>query len=109
MIDFNRVETAIGQLQTLLNGLGYNFNIPINATRQFDEIFFVEELPEYLAKVETLRAGFCPKPDTPLTPDNFKPYTKANDIEKILADVYELIQIVPISYIESGEVESGEV
>ena len=65
----------------------------------------------YLANVEAIRNALTVYDDTPTTPNSMEnlDFNMANDIERILFDVSQLLDNMISAYYFSGELYSGEV
>ncbi len=100
--DLNRVETAVG---VLANVLGLSLTTKTDWTK-WDRPTN-SEMSRYLGNVAKIRSrcSFIRNlPTLPSSMDNLT-YKDANNIELVLFRVYEYIE----SYIQSGEIYSGEV
>ena len=109
--DLNRVGAAMVYLRDKFNDNGYDVDItPYTAWKQAD-IPTPEDMTLYLGCVGVLR-GVLPLPDgtpeTPRTMENLT-YVTANDIEKILETIDDVLtkSITFVWY--SGDIYSGEV
>lgn len=76
-----------------------------------DDIPTIGLLDAYIANVAALRGTVAVLPTTPATPESMKllDYIKANNIEKILVDINQLLSNMAAAWFYSGEVYSGEV
>lgn len=112
--DLNRVGAALNYLRDRLNDAGY---MSYQTTFIMREDWQKNEIPsetaffEYLNAVETIRGAMSFKPTTPPTPENngSLDYEGANNIEKILIDVDELITNMLNARYFSGDLFSGEL
>lgn len=100
--DLNRVEKAVQHVSDVLNKYGYVNVVKTKEWLQGDFFTVDKEMPRYLNNLKIIKNAIQNTPNTPLVPNSFKPYTKANDIEKI---IYELLKV--ISYLEQVFVYSG--
>lgn len=116
--DLNRVETAVGQLITMLNAAGSNLALITKTDWQAaSEAALTQDVPSasdmarYLGNVAAIRRALAFYRTTPAVPDSMDLLTwqKANAIEKILADAEELINNMLAARVFSGEVYAGEV
>lgn len=111
--DFNRVESAVSSLSKRLNDIGYNFSDIVVKTdwSYADGQPTTADMERYFGNIRRLRNCFVVYPDTPEVPSiNRKlDYRIANDIEKILYDIDEIIIKGNASWYFTGEVFSGEV
>ena len=106
--DLNRVEEAVKYISDLFNSLSYK-NIVITKTWKQGDFFTIdEELPRYLENIRILRDIINVSPNTPQVPDSYKPYNKANDIEKILNDLLSHIENMKKMFVYSGVARAGQ-
>lgn len=119
--DLNRVTAAAKQLKTTLNALGYivPYEPPIIAHldgttsdewRETDEDIRKSKIESYLTEVLKIKdvLPITIPPDLPTTMNRLT-YQGANAIEKMLYEVYNLIELMTSFYYYSGELYSGEV
>jgi hypothetical protein len=106
--DMNRVEAAVAELSETLNAAGY-INTTIPHTWVQGEIVTAEGWSQYIANVQALVDAYYTLPDAPELPSasNRLTYTGANAIERLLADIYILIDWMRHSYRKSGTFKSG--
>lgn len=100
--DFARIENNI---QILLDVL------------EIDATSYVEAVPEFLTEsyfenmkenVTAIRKGYCVHEDTPQVPElPYNTWEKYNAVEKILADVYEVIS-AQFHYYTGNEIYAGD-
>ena len=84
--DLERIENNI---QILLDVLEIDSESYVGAIPEFPTVTYFARMRK---NVEAIRAGYIVHADTPKTPDlPFNTWSKINDIEKILADVYECV------------------
>jgi len=111
--DLNRVGKAILYVKEQLHLSGYNMSSVTPKTNWLDTDIPTETLMQkYLADVEICRNGLPVPSDTPTTPATMANlnYEKANDIEKIIKAVYEMLEnIRKASIICCDDVFCGEV
>lgn len=108
--DLNRVGEACEYVADRLNALG-GFDIHVTAKRDWTE----EDIPtpssfdSYLADITAIRAAYAViAPAVPADMEQFT-YEEANDIEKILIAVDELLERVIASFVFSGQTHSGVI
>ena len=109
--DLNRVGAAMVYLRDRLNDNGYDVDISPNVSWKEVDIPTPDDMTLYLGCLGALRA-VIPLPDgTPETPETMEnlTYVTANDIEKILKTVDDVLtkSITFVWY--SGDIYSGEV
>lgn len=109
-IDLNRVEEWCKYLSDLLNSYGYVNLIEGKTDWKVNDIQTVEQMERYLKNVKILIETFAIKKDTPNLPEtmNKLTYSQANDIEKILYDINELIQKMEAMFRYSNTFYSSE-
>ena len=110
--DLNRVENGVKELADKLGKLGYRVpKMEIKTDWTYRDTITREEMVRYLSNVETIREIAVVFPNTPLTPsiDNKFDHLRANDIEKILNDVFDVVNKTMDSWCYAGEIISGEV
>ena len=109
--DLNRVGAAMAYLRDRLNDNGYDVNISPNVSWKEAEIPTLDDMTLYLGCLGTLRA-VLPLPDgTPETPETMEnlTYVTANDIEKILETIDDVLTKIITLVWYSGDNYSGEV
>ena len=91
--DLNRVGEVIEYIAERLKSAGYGFGLTVKKDWQISDVITVENTAYYLDAINTLRRWFVARKDTPDTPADLSglTYTEANNIEKILFDIDELI------------------
>lgn len=109
-IDLNRVEEWCKYLSNLLNSYGYVNLISEKTDWNVNDIQTIEQMERYLKNVKILIETFILKKDTPKLPEtiNKLTYTQANNIEKILYDINELIEKMEAMFRYSNTFYSGE-
>jgi hypothetical protein len=110
--DFNRVESAVESIIFQLISVGYN--IPKLTTKTdwtYTDTVRDTDMERYygnIAEIRNLVPVFPTTPKVPTVRDNLN-YEKANDIEKILSDVHDLVTNMANSWQYAGDIFSGEV
>lgn len=109
--DLNRVGAAVAYVAGRLTGYGYVVSVSPRQDWQVTDIPTQESMTAYLADVAALRAALTVAADTPEVPEDMERLTwkEANDIEKILVDVDELLTRMAAAWFYSGELYAGEV
>ena len=111
-IDLNRVENTVGQLVVELREYGYLCSeVQVKTDWSHDDIFSYSDVVRYLGNIKLLRDCIRVKRDTPLAPNVKDKFTHetANNIEKILSDISDLLDSIPQSWSYAGEIVTGEV
>lgn len=111
--DLNRVGAALNYLRDRLTDAGYLGGNEFTAVTSWTvaQIPTAEQFTNYLKAVETVRAAMSRKATTPPTPEDMGSldYEGANNIERILLDIEELInKMLSVRYY-MGDLYSGEV
>lgn len=109
--DLNRVGAAVAYVAGRLTGYGYVASVSPRQDWQVADIPSQESMTAYLADVAALRAALTVAAGTPEVPEDMERLTwkEANDIEKILVDVDELLTRMAAAWFYSGELYAGEV
>lgn len=111
VVDLNRVGAAMVYLRDRFNENGYDLDIiPKTDWREVDAPT-ESGMTLYLSCLGTLRGALYMPYGTPETPDTMKglTYTTANNIEKILETVDQMLTLAINAVWYSGEIYSGEV
>lgn len=109
--DLNRVGAAVAYVAGRLNGYGYAVTVSPKLDWTVSDIPTAGQMAAYLRDVAALRAALTVAADTPEVPENMDRLTwkEANDIEKILTDVDELLTRMAAAWFYSGDLYAGEV
>lgn len=111
--DMNRVGAALNYIRDQLVDVHYMTANAFTAKTDWTaaDIPTVSDMADYLGMVETVRGALAQFATTPQTPADTGglDYQEANDIEKILTDVWTLFENMVSAQHYSGEVYSGEV
>lgn len=110
--DMNRVESAVAALSARFVKEGY-LTSPLSVKTDWNHrsIPTRADMARYLGNIALLRGllpGYPTTPDAP-TIDQRMNYKRANDIEKILLDLDDILTKIPNSRFYAGEIYSGEV
>ena len=106
--DMNRVETAVIELSAALNTAGYA-NITVPHTWVLGEVVTAANWAQYLANVQALINAYYTLPGAPALPAATErlTYAGANAIERLLDDIYLLIDWMQRSFPPCGSVICG--
>lgn len=109
--DLNRVGAAVAYVAGRLNGYGYTVTVNPKQDWTGSDIPTAGQMAAYLRDVATLRGSIAVMASTPPTPDSASGLTwrEANDIERILLDVDELLTLMAAAWFYSGDLYAGEV
>lgn len=112
--DLNRVDAALEDLAAQLRAVGYA--LPGFATVRTG-LWTVEDIPtaskmaQYLTNVTAVRDAITALDSTPPVPESMArlTYIGANNIERILLDVEDVLGRLRLSWFYSAEISAGEV
>lgn len=111
--DLNRVGSALNYLRDMLSAASYLTGAEFTAKVDWDssDVPTAADLSYYLGAVNTIRCAMSRFATTPPTPSDVGSldYQGANDIEKILLDVDQLITNMLDARYCCGELYAGEV
>lgn len=109
--DLNRVGNAVTYVAGRLTDAGYFVPVSPKIDWTDSDIPKESDMQTYLEDVEILRGALTVIPETPEVPEDMEglTYEEANDIERILLVVDDLITKMINSYFYSNEIFSGEV
>lgn len=105
--DLNRVGAAINYVAERLCEWGYPYHPNMRTNWQAEDLFWQSDLEEYLQAVENLRRRLAVRADTPETPQRISTVDEANAIEKIIEDVYGLLNNMIAGLPYSGTIFCG--
>ena len=110
--DLNRVEKAVETISLRFKDAGYKVpELKIKTDWTYQDTITKSDMERYLYNVLFLREFLITFSDTPNAPSIDVPlnYKLANDIEKILKDIYKIADGIVRSRYYAGEIMSGEV
>lgn len=107
--DLNRVEAAVEAIAAELNSAGYGVAVNPRTYAETD-IIRRSDFAAYLADIQAIRDAISVRESTPELPaaDAKLDYVGANNIEKILADLDELIGWMKYSQKYCGTFAAGQ-
>ena len=109
--DFKRVEDAVLYLSNLLNQYGYRNTVKLSSEETFNPGYIrtKEEIITYLDNIATLQKVYYNNNEEKLpTIEEWLDYNGANEIEKILMKIEELIEKMNAMFRYSNTFYSGE-
>lgn len=111
VVDLNRVGEAIIQVVDRLKAAGNDIKVSPKTDWVREDIPTSVQMAHYLEQIQKVRDVLAVYQTTPLVPSDMVDlnHTQANDIEKILVDVDQLITNMIAAYYYSGELYGGEV
>lgn len=109
--DLNRVGAAVLLVAGLVNSIGYNITVTGKHDWTMTDIPTSSQMSDYLADLLAIRAALTIPAGTPAVPSSMSglDFNKANNIEKILLIVDELVQRITASFVYSGQPASGQI
>lgn len=109
--DLNRVGEAILYVVNRLRASGNDIMVAPKTDWTREDIPTNDQMAYYLKQVEAVRSALAVYQTTPLTPNDMVDlsHSEANNIEKILVDVDQLITNMMAAYFYSGDLYGGEV
>lgn len=107
--DLNRVNTAVNTVAAALTSAGYPYDPQAKTNWAKNSVFLASDMATYIAGVQGLRDVFAVLPTTPDTPADVADFQQANDLEKIVEDVYQLYNNMIDSQFYLGDLYLGEV
>lgn len=109
--DMNRVEKAVEYLSERLNANGYLSHPVIKTSWNGSEKPLRGDFDRYYGNVAILRELLAVYASTPQAPTTAKKlnHLVANDLEKILVDVYDLTNKIERTWLYSNDISCGEV
>src|SRR5699024_3533206 len=109
--DLNRVGNAVNYVAGRLESAGYSAPVDPKIDWLESDIPTESSMERYLEDVDTIRSTLTVLPGTPDVPENMVglTYEEANDIERILLAVDDLITNMINAYLYSNEINCGEV
>ncbi len=110
-VDLNRVGEAINHVAARLRAAGNNIEVSPKADWAREDIPTPAQMVHYLEQIQKVRDVLAVYQTTPAVPADMEDLThgEANDIEKILVDIDQLITNMIAAYYYSGELYGGEV
>lgn len=109
--DLNRVGAAVEYVANRLHEYGYACEVSPRQNWTRTDIPTPAEMASYITDVATIRSALAVKPTTPQAPTDAEnlTYIEANNIEQILLDVDALITLMSLTFVYSGQVNSGMI
>lgn len=109
--DLNRVGDAVEFLHNQFEERGYLVDVFPKDFYSTTDFPTPNQMERYLENIQALRSRLPVLEGTPEAPEDMLrlTYSEANDIEKILLNVYTVLNLLSRHWIESGEVFCGEV
>ncbi len=110
-VDLNRVGEAINHVAARLRAAGNNIEVSPKTDWTREDIPSPAQMVHYLEQIQKVRDVLAVYQTTPSVPSDMEDltHTEANDIEKILVDIDQLITNMIAAYHYSGDLYGGEV
>lgn len=107
--DINRVKEAIGFTAKCLYDIGYFPDIKIIPDYYIPDLPTFNALNDYIYNIKSIQNVLPKFPSMPEAPDNLDKltYQTANNIEKIVVQVYKEYENITKAWIQSGQINSG--
>ena len=104
----NRIESAQKELKEIFILFGY-YGAHIESKEwEHENVFYKKDLQRIILNCDTLQKAFFKKQNTPIAPSPTYDIYCINDIEKIISDLYDMVNEVRSLWAECGDAESGE-
>ena len=109
--DLNRVGDAVVHIANRLRAAGNNIEVSPKTDWTREDIPSPAQMVHYLEQIQKVRDVLAVYQTTPAVPADMEDLThgEANDIEKILVDIDQLITNMIAAYYYSGELYGGDV
>lgn len=109
--DLNRVEEAVQYLADRLTANGFRFYPEVKTSWTPTDYPSEKDMERYYGNVKAIRGLISVYSTTPPAPTTDKRlnYQMANDLEKILVDVNDLLDKMEKTWLYSGDIFCGEV
>lgn len=105
----NRIEIKQKELAEILNGYRYMVHITNKINWTYGDIFTYQDHKRLLNNLGNLKQAFYAYKSTPSVPSYLYNYMSANDAEKILVDIENLITNMESRFRECNTFQCGEV
>ena len=108
--DLNRVAQCVEYLAGALNGYGYSVTVDVKTDWAQADKPRAGQMEMYLDNLQALIDNYYTLPDTPEKPASMNNLTwqGANNIEKLLVDIKEIIQRMEAGFRKCGTFKSGQ-
>lgn len=108
--DMNRVESAVEYVANRLIEVGYPVYPVVKKNWQLSDKPTRADFARYMQNIADIRGAMATYPTTPAAPTTNQQltYQLANDLEKILVDIDELVTLLVNAYFYCGEIYAGE-
>lgn len=108
-VALNRIESKQAALMDILNGYAYRVHIENKTDWDNDDIFTYQDHQRLLNNLDALKRAYYTYASTPNTPSYMFGFREANDTEKILVDIENMMTDMISRFRECGTFECGEV
>ena len=109
--DLNRVESAVEYVAQRLSAAGFYPVLSTKTSWSLEDFPTVAEMRRYLDNIRFLRSRLPMDSTVPPVPDDMNRLTheEANNLEKILLSIDDVITKISQAWLYSGDIYSGEV
>lgn len=109
--DLNRVGEAMQYVAARLRSCGWDIEISPRTDWRWTDKMTWAEAKRYISNLRKIREALTLFATTPALPGDVRPFNaqEANDIEKILLDIEDMVRRTEAAYHYSGDVFAGEV
>ncbi len=109
--DLNRVGEAMMYVAARLRSCGWDVKVSPRRDWKLTDMVTPAEAQRLLSNLRKLRTALALFTTTPQPPGGAQPFNvqEANDVEKILLDVEDMVRRTIASYFYSGDLYAGEV
>lgn len=105
--DLNRIEEWCEQIATELTNAGYSLSITTKTDWDMDDFPTQAELERIRSNIAVLKSKFFATTNVPSNLNNMT-YTKANDLEKVLNEIWNNLYGTENYYVHSGVARAGQ-
>lgn len=105
--DLNRIEEWCEQIATELTNAGYSLSITTKTDWDMDDFPTQAELERIRSNVAAIKSKFFATTNVPSNLNNMT-YTKANDLEKVLNEIWNNLYGTENYYVYSGVARAGQ-
>ena len=108
--DINRVEEWSRYIADLLNSYGYEINISTKTDWEISDFLNISQMERVRSNVKKIRDVYYSLETTPTIPTTLNKfnYIKANEIERILYDIENVMAYSKLYFVRSGVGSSGQ-
>lgn len=105
----NRIENAQKEAVKQMQSFGYYNNEIVNKEWVANDYFTKDDFERIIQNLNIIIKSFFVYHDTPKVPNANFHYTVLNDIEKILYDIFLVLDYMEENFLECGNFDCGEI